>query len=157
MCKAFWILILFTYCNKQFKTIKLKLVSSKNQRVYWCGQILAASFFIFLYLIILLIFVISQSYSCTSVSLPLSDILLLAWFSVCEFAPNWLVIYHKCWSRVTLLLLFFLFFFQEYRAGQDKLSKVCFIVHRLMCLLIFLTFEPPDLVFLNCIYLIVRK
>lgn len=78
MYKKFWILILFTYSNKQFRTIKLKLVSSKNQRVYSCGQILTASFFIFLYLIILLIFVISQSYSSAPVSLLLSDILLLA-------------------------------------------------------------------------------
>lgn len=35
-----------------------------------------------------------KSYSC----LLLCKILLLAWFSICASAPNWLVIYHKCWS-----------------------------------------------------------
>lgn len=58
-------------------SINVKLISSVNQRVYSCGQILTASFFFPFYLIIFLIFVISQ------MLFLLSHILLLALFSVC--------------------------------------------------------------------------
>lgn len=95
----------------------------KNQRACSCGQIPTASFFIFLYLIILLIFVISQSYSCTS---AFSSALWLLAPGVISHSVRLLligrVIYHQVlmsypsslWVREMVKTALWVFFFYIY-------------------------------------------